>query len=262
MGLFDIFKKNEQTKITEQQPDQTQPLAAEPYLGDLDKTQIMFELCRVPYSERDDAWQNTFLDNVVEASFACGDPQVVEGPDGFPYFHLLLPESGKNFQCYVVDKIKDDFLLQLGYGIVINGNAAQPDWLFTYGDILNLHLNKQFYTLEKTAFSTETHDEVIQKAENVLIGQPSEAILPLMTRQVLSNYLQANGISSPKIVLMQRNRKNKNDISQELVFNTTPDDFENEDVFRQVMQNVAWFLPRHYSIVGMREAAISEFMPL
>jgi hypothetical protein len=267
VGLFDIFKKTEQPKTVDEKPDQVppltvQPLTAEPYLGDLNKTQLMFELCEVPYDQRDEVWQKTFLDNVAEASFACGDPQVIEGPDGFPYFHLLLPESGKKFQCYVVDKMKDNFLLKSGYGIVINANAAQPDWVFTYGDIVNLHLNKQFYTSEKTAFSTEKNDEVIQQNEDVLTGQPSEAILPMLTRQVLSSFLQTNGVSSPKIVLMQRNNKSNSEISQELVFNITPDNFENEETCRHVMQHLAWFLPRHYSYVGMRETALTSFMPL
>jgi len=44
-----------------------------------------------------------------------------------------------------------------------------------------------------------------------------------------------------------------------LVFNLTPAAFENEEVFRSVMQNLGWFLPRHYSFVGMKE---ESFMPL
>ncbi len=270
MGLFDLFKKkstSENVLVTTQpeqnlQPAEMQAKIAEPYLGDLEKTRSIYELIKTPYGDRDTAWQEGFLQNVSQASFKCGDPQVTSGPDGFPYFQLFLPEPNQQFQCYVIDRMKDDFLLNLGYGVVINPIGEQPEWVFTYGDIVNLHINHVFYTHEQTAFSKNGPDEVIQEKEEVLIGQPSEYILPAATRQILSGFLQAQGINKPKVVLMQRKDKTTNAISQDLVFNITPDNFTNEEDYRAVMQHLAWFLPRHYAYAGMRESALPEFEPL
>ena len=104
MGLFDLFRKNEQeTETTQPKPTTNK------YLGDLEKTQIIFDLIRVPAEERDEQWQRSFLTNIVEASFRCGDPQVIAGPDGFPYVQLLMPKPNESFQCYVIDHMKDDF---------------------------------------------------------------------------------------------------------------------------------------------------------
>ena len=270
MGLYDLFKKKSTSEKvladvqTEQnlQPADTQAKVAEPYLGDLEKTRTIYELTKTQHSDRDAAWHEDFLQNVSQASFKCGDPQVISGPDGYPYFQLFLPEPNQQFQCYVIDRMKDDFLLNLGYGVVINPIGEQPEWVFTYGDIVNLHVNHVFYTSEKTAFSKSAQDEVIREKEEVLIGQPSEYILPAATRQVLSSFLQAQGINTPKVVLMQRKDKVTNEIFQELVFNITPDNFANEEGYRAAVRHLAWFLPRHYAYAGMKESALPEFEPL
>ena len=270
MGLFDLLKKKPASEnvLADVQADQniqsteTQKKGAALYLGDLEKTRAISELVKTPHSGRDAAWQKAFLQIVSQASFQCGDPQVISVPDSFAYVQLFLPEPNQQFQCYVIDRMKDDFLLNLGYGVVINPVGEQPDWVFTYGDIVNLHVNHIFYTNDETAFSKNRQDEVIQSKEKVLIGQPSEYILPLATRQVLRSFLQANGISVPKVVLMQRQDQIKSHISQDLVFNITPDNFGNEEDYRAVMQHLAWFLPRHYAYAGMSENALPEFEPL
>lgn len=257
MGIFDLFRKKQQAQIAEP------PQVKQPYLGDLEKTQLIFELIRLPREQRDEQWQQSFLQNIIQASFRCGEPQMINGPDGFPYFQLLMPRPNESFQCYVIERMKDDFLLENGYGVVINPDAGQPDWVLSYGDILNLHLNGSFYTTGPTLFSTAKEDETILKDERALVGQPSELILPAMTRAILREFLISNGIKSPKVLLMSRSSVNTNEQFQDLVFNITPADFESEEVFRSVMQHMGWFLPRHYSYVGLSENGFDDgFMPL
>jgi len=255
MGLFDLFRKKEQTAETAQpEPDTNK------YFGDLEKTSVIYSLIMVPPEERDEQWQQSFLENIVQASFRCGNPQVITGPDGFPYVQLLMPLPNESFQCYVIENMKDDFLLESGYGVVINPESGQPDWVLTYGDIMNLDLSGSFYTTGETPFSTLKEDEIIEGEEDVLVGQPSELILSNRNRAVLREFLQSVGVKTPKVVLISRSSKNG---SQELVFNLTPEDFESEEAFRQVMQSVGWFLPRHYSFVGMKEDSFkASFMPL
>jgi hypothetical protein len=260
MGLFDFLKSKET-------PAPTTPTApvkdAEPYLGDLAKTNELYHLMTVPKPNRDEAWDAAFLANLSAASFRCGTPQIIQGPDGFPYFQLFLPEPGVSFQCFVIDRMKDDFLLERGLGVVINPTPAGPDWVFSYGDIVNFALNNEFYTTEETPFSKAVNDEVIEGEEQVLVGQPNETLLPQATRDVLREYLQSNGVATPKIVLLMRRLGNGDGISQDLAFNITPHDFGNEAEYRSVMQQLGWFLPRHYSFVGMHEeASPGSFEPL
>lgn len=230
----------------------------EPYLGDLNKTDILYNLVQTPRNERDEKWQQTFLENIGQASFRCGNPQVIKGPDGFPYFQLFLPEPGKSFQCYVIERMKDDFLMVSGFGVVINPTPDSAEWVLTYGDILNLHLNKTFYTSTETPFSRDTSNKTITENEKVMIGQPSETILPKQTRQLISEFLKRNGIRHPKVLLMMRHRKDGKGVSQELIFNLTPAKFKDENTYRSVMQTISWYLPRHYSFAGMDEKSLGN----
>jgi hypothetical protein len=257
MGLFDFLKPQ-----TDPAPAAPAP-ATEPYLGDLAKTNELYHLVAVPKPDRDEAWDAAFLANLAGASFRCGTPQIIQGPDGFPYFQLFLPEPGVRFQCYVIDRMKDDFLLERGLGVVVNPTPAGPDWVLSYGDIVNFALSHEFYTTTETPFSKAVGDEVIATEEQVMVGQPSETLLPQAVRAVLRDFLQANGLATPKVALLMRRQGASAGVSQDLVFNITPADFGDEAHYRSVMQQLGWFLPRHYSCVGMQEAALSGgFLPL
>ncbi|WP_053058285.1 hypothetical protein [Pedobacter sp. BMA] len=261
MGIFNFLKKKEEAIAPQEGGKASQ--TKEPYLGDLSKTGVLFELTQVAPEQRDAAWVDAFLGNIAQASFRCGEPQIITGPDGFPYFQLFLPEPNKSFQCYVIDQMKDDFLLDAGYGVVINPSPTHADWVLTYGDILNYHLNKTFYTDTETPFSKKVMDETIAENEQIMIGQPSEAILPLQTRKVIKEFLELNGVKQPKVLLMVREQAGGQGTTQDIVFNITPKDFSDEETYRGVMQTIGWFLPRHYSFVGMNEQGVGEgFMEL
>ncbi|POY35451.1 hypothetical protein C3K47_15435 [Solitalea longa] len=254
MGLFNFYKsKGEKSVAPLPEPE------SKPYEGDLNKTKILAGLIKTPFEKRDDFWKDAFLGNVNDASFACGNPQVIEGPDGFPYFHLEIPKPNQPFQCYVIKHMVTDFLLQKGLGIVINAGIGNPDWVFSYGDILNFHLRNEFYS-ESVSWDLPKH-EVIQEKEKILIGQPSEMLLPLETRLVMRGFLQTFGIHNAKLLLMNRSRPEGN--LQELVFNLTPDKFQSEDHYESIMRSIGWFLPRHYSYVSMHETSFkADFLPL
>lgn len=235
----------------------------QPYLGDLDKTRQIDVLVKVLQSDRDEIWNQAFLANVTQASFCCGEPQVITGPDGFPYFQLFLPEPNKSFQCYVIENMKDDFLLATGLGVVINPGSDSADWVLSNGDIVNLHLNNSFYTTGQTSFSNRNGVETLTESEEVMVGQPNEKLLPASTRKLLREYLNRIGMPEPKVLLLMRKLKDGTGVSQDLVFNVTPDLFEDEKGYRAVMRTIAWYLPRHYSFVGMSEETLgTDFMPL
>lgn len=153
------------------------------YSNDLRKTDLIYRLISIPKSVRDDNWKDQFLSHVAAASFRCGTPQVAIGTDGFPYFQLFVPEPGIEFQCFVIDKMINN-LISHGFGVVINSNANNPEWVFSYGDILNYHLNNRFFSND-SLFSKHIRDEILPKQEKLYFGEPSEKILPLKTRKIL-----------------------------------------------------------------------------
>ncbi len=261
MGIFDFFNKKDNVETPPETINKVQQ-TAEGYLGDLEKTGILDDLVKTPKAQRDQQWQDKFLTNVSGASFRCGEPQVAAGPDGYPYFQLHLPEPNKKFQCFVIDEMKDH-LLKSGFGVVINPAPNSADYVFSYGDILNLEVNNTFYTDGETQFSKGASDETIDKDEKVMVGQPSEAVLPKAARQIISEQLKKSGVETPKVVLLMRSNDDGKDISQDLVFNVTPKDFADEESYRAVMKSIGWYLPRHYSYLGMEENSLgNSFMPL
>ncbi|PZP52277.1 MAG: hypothetical protein DI598_01120 [Pseudopedobacter saltans] len=226
----------------------------EPYYGDLEKTGILVDLCSVPLEQRDDNWFAEFISNVPLASFRTTEKQVITGPDGFPYFQLELPEPGVQFQCYVLDNMVYDFLLTNGIGVAINSSKAQPDWVFTYGDIFNYAIKKDFYNKDNTNFNRAGEEQITPSDmnNNVMVGQPSEFILPNPARAVLKGFLQFKQIQDPKVMLMTIQTPDGKE-AQDLVFNFTPQDFASEEDFQTTIQQMQWFLPRHYSLAFFQE---------
>ncbi len=219
---------------------------------DITRTQVMDNLFQVPQQERDEAWQKIFCEEVQTASFACGNPQVISGPDGFPYFVLKIPEPNTPFESFCIRNMKDDFLLERGLGVVINPTAHSADWVFSYGDIVNLHLNKEFFT--KTDDIHLQNKETLQQDEKVLIAQPSESYLPRSARRVLRAFLEGTGIQEPKILMLCRTIEGQ--VVQELAFNVYPEDFSSTEQLNYRLQQISWFLPRHYIVLSLSKKSV------
>ncbi|UIR54564.1 hypothetical protein LZQ00_09790 [Sphingobacterium sp. SRCM116780] len=236
--------------------------STENLLGDLSKTIIINSLIEVPFHERDEKWVAEFLENIGESTFQLADSEVIIGPDGYPYFQLENAPKDQNFQAFVIKNRLKSFLLKKGMGIAINAHQEKPDWIFSYGDLVNFHLNNEFYT-DDSIFSKKTEEAHINKDEQILVGQPSETILPQDLRHNLREYLINMGIKDPKIMLIARNYEDENLVSQDLVFNITPTMFQTEKDFKEIMSSISWFLPRHYSYIGVDEQTVENgFMAL
>jgi len=267
MGLLDIFKKTENGKEIPSGKSTQQAVTAplQQQLTDeqrlsLEKTQSVADLLAVPKSERDEQWASQFLADLPLASFRCGTPQIVAGPDGFPYFQLFVPAPGEEFQSFVIQRMATEFLLERGYGVLINPGVEDPDWVLSYGDILNYNLNGSFFT-QDSLFSSGDEEVVGSEDEEIIIGQPAETILPLQTRKLLKDFFELNGVEDPRVLMLVR--KNGTAMCQDLAFNITPSHFETETHYKNMMQTVTWYLPRHYSLIGLNDPEVEKgFMPL
>lgn len=227
-----------------------------PSLGSLEKTILINELIKTPLNERNTTWLNDFLSNIDECNLQLGNPEVAIANDGFPYMNVHTVDTNENFKAFV---IKNELLrvLSNGFGLVVNSGNGTPDWVFTYGDLLNYHLNNEFYT-EDSPFSEHGKDFEIPKEEQIVVGQPSETILPAATRGYISQFLRESGIPNGKVLLLARNVEDEELASQDLVFNIHPGLFRNMQEYEQTMNGISWMLPRHYSIVGIDENTIES----
>ncbi|OBX25836.1 hypothetical protein LX77_03112 [Gelidibacter algens] len=248
MGLFDFLKP----KVEPRQSIQIIP--ANRLECDSSKTAIVAALFKTPKEQRDAVWDKTFYENVAHASFACATPQVLTGPDGFPYFILNTPEENKPFESFCISNMKDDFLLANGWGVVFNPTAYNSaDWVFTYGDIVGLHLNNKFIDetdpsdIENIEFTKTVG--ALKKEEKVMIAQPSVDYLPFATRHALKLFLQSKGIKKPKLMLLNCYTESK--VTRKLAFNIHPEDYPITSQLDYLMQQVGWFLPRQYIIIPL-----------
>jgi hypothetical protein len=242
MAFWDFFSDKPKVELP--------PGKKTPYQGDMKKTSMLYQLFAIPKERRDENWMKNFIANVADAGFRCSEPQVIQGPDGFPYFMLFLPNQYQPFQAFVIRRMKDDFLLEAGYGIVINPHGAQSyaDWVFSYGDIVNFHINGEFYT---SIHIPEFEDDELNYGD-VQAEQPSEKFLPKQARLVIKDFLKSQGMQLPKILLLTKNIDGCR--VQRLVFNLYLENFPTTRHFEFTMNHLSWFLPRHYKILQLPSA--------
>lgn len=225
-------------------------------LGNLEKTINLQHLLETSLPERTPQWIADFLENIDECNLQLAEPEVAAANDGYAYMNVKTVDPEINFKAFVIRQSLKTILAN-GFGLVVNAHKEQPDWVFSHGDLLNLYLNDEFYT-DESIFSEHGKDFVLPKDEKVLIGQPSEQILPKETRQHIREFLSYSGIRDAKVMLMVRNPEDEELVSQDLVFNITPKMFATQEAYIQVMNTLAWFLPRHYSIVGIDESSVDS----
>ena len=224
------------------------------YQGDLAKTDILNKLFQTPKTERNAEWKQKLFVNIADAAFRCANPQIIKGPDDFPYFILFQPDAYQQFQAYTIRHMIDDFLLDSGYGIVINPKGNQADWVFSYGDLVNFHLNGEFYTTIN--IPQLENKETLGKDEKALIAQPSEKCLPKKARSIIRDFLKSMGIEKPQVMLVTRII---NEIPvQELAFNLQPSHFPSTKHFEFTIEHLAWFLPKHYIILTFPEGSPAQ----
>jgi len=206
---------------------------------DLDKTRIIHQVFLVPPEQRNDEWLKVFRDNIWHATLQMREPQVIKGPDGFPYLNMSIPEPGKPFESYCVSHVAN-FCLENGYGIAIfmPGNDT-PLWVFGMGMIDSLVRHKSW----EGKYSTAGNGGVGEKKE-VLVGSPSEDYLPVYARNFISVLMKAYGLAQPKV-------GNLFDpgVGASLMLNCRVDDFADQETANSLANRVLWYLTPGIGVV-------------
>jgi hypothetical protein len=229
---------------------------------DLAKTDQVVKLLDTPRDQRDDAWQDAFQEAIVDASMATAPEQVIQGPDGFGYFVLRRPPVGESFSAFCVSHVLET-CTNRGLGIVIEPAGSSAEWVFTYGDLFSLRAYGSFRGDPSDADGPRAGPVagVLEKETQVMVGAPSEQLLPAWARRVLASFLKTVAkVDDPRVlVLMESQRLGRN-----LVFNVYPEDFPSEQQYQGILNALGWFMPPNRRVIGMSRTAGLEksFVPL
>ncbi|MDR3612294.1 MAG: hypothetical protein P4L53_01935 [Candidatus Obscuribacterales bacterium] len=224
---------------------------------DLEKTQELERLFQVDRKARDEMWYKSFFSAVVDASLVCGHPQVVIGPDQFPYFHLGLPSRGA-FEPFCISHILDNALSNV-FGVCIFSsleNTSAPEYVFSYGDLLSYKLYGTFAgdpAEVNTRPSPALKQEVLTEARDILVGQPNEDYLPTISLKALGDFMRKRlGHPDPKICLILDTQLKP---SKNLAVNVGIDDVGGDPKqLQSIFGVISWFLPRNYGLMSVPSA--------
>ncbi len=228
---------------------------------DVYQTMLVDQLLETPREMRDLNWRTELFKVITTACFKCGNPQMSHGPDGFPYFELHLPEPEESFESFCIHNLID-YLLENGYGVAINPKEGSADWVFSYGDIVNLKLNGEIY-------SVPNHDPLPEyyatdEEEEVMVFQPSEDYVPAIVKRMLHSFMTYLKVKEPAMLAFMRTGGPEKNNATQLCFNIFPEDYSNEEEFLIRLRQLNWFLPRHYIITGFSKESpfVKYFEPL
>jgi hypothetical protein len=215
-------------------------------------TAVVSRLFNVPQEDREGDWQERFLDCIVTASMEV-DNKVTAGPDGLYYFSMKLPDASKPYPAYSLLSIFPH-VLQEGAGITVSARDEEVQWVFSYGDVVNYHVNRQFYSMQ-VAKDVPLGGVTLAAGTKMLVGDPSEDYLPKAARRVMRSFLEANGIARPQVALVVREEAGDGTAAvSELAFAAQP----GTEFPAGLLDMLRWFLPRHYLIVNFRTPLVLD----
>ena len=207
-------------------------------------------LIQQPESRRDQAWEANFLDGIIQNKVQVESDQAKAGPDGWPY---LFVRTGPEGQEPVRDVI--GWLGRQGIGLVVNAHKMLPDYIFTYGMIWNFVETGRFVFPDAPA---PQKDVVYSKDDGWITGAPSEKYLPPYVRQVLRDFLQAQGFLKPRVLVVS----SKDFAQVDLVFSVESLNQVPQAQHATVAEMLGWFLPLHYNLVLAEEKSLPPFHAL
>jgi hypothetical protein len=209
----------------------------------------LIKLFAVPPEKRDRAWLDNVHKYALNASLVSAEPQIIQGPDGFPYFQLHIPAEGPITPFCVSHII--DYCVENGYGAVIFGADKQrPEFVITFGQMGCL---KGF---NKWIFEDFTGTREVKEDTEVLTGVPSEEYFPNFMRPVLASFMrEALRVETPKIGLVMMPNGERS-----LVVNIKPSQLKSEEHARSLAGALQWFLMPGQGIMFLPENMDDEWM--
>jgi hypothetical protein len=231
---------------------------------DLDQTDRVAELAKIPHDDRDAAWLADFLAAIPTAAFRVPPEEIMKGPDGFPYLLFFLPPADVEFQGFSLRAVLDTCLAK-GVGLAIYPEQKdKPIYVFTYGQLWSYKSTGRFDARDAdTAAPTMPPPAALggdpAKRDQAMIGSPNDAYFPPFARGIVREYLKLNGVGIPRVALVADADGRR---PQSLLFNLYREDFKNDDHLREVLMRLSWYFPPHYNLRPLvdRGTQVDEYL--
>lgn len=209
-------------------------------------------LLQRPESQRDNQWEQDFLTQFATINVQLESDQAKTGPDGWPYLFVRTGAEGSEPASRIVQ-----WLAGKGIGLAVNAHKMIPDYIFPYGMLWNFVETGRFLQPQSQSQSESRSGEAIYK-EGALAGPPSEKYLPPYARDMIREFLRAQGFTAPRVLVVSSPKFDEVDLILSLDSLQGLEKAEHQ----AFADRMAWFLPMHYTLVLGREQGLPSFSPL
>lgn len=217
-----------------------------------------FELLQVMDSKRDLAWEEAFLKGLPYAHLTVLDEDPQMGPDGFPYLLVGLERDGTEPGSRVLSWLKET-----GIGLVINPEKHYPDYILSYGMIVNFAMRGRFFEPEDIKPQGEIKKEIEPSKGQAVYAVPlSQSQIPEVCLNFVGDFLRHQAIVSPLAAFLSWDGK-----TYDLAFDIESMGSElNAKDQEQLANALRWFLPGQCNVAFVKQsslpAEIRIFSPL
>ena len=223
-------------------------------------------LLRFSMAGRGPLWIERFHEAIATALVEVGepgdphatDPRVVRGPDGFHYAEARVRRMGglevpfRELARWCTDE---------GYGIALHPDRQPPDFVFSYGHLWSLRAYDSFDGdgVEPPMRSTSS-EAVFDANAEILMGTPSEEMLPHFAREALARMFEGFGMPSRQVALLMVPDRHP---SRTLVFDVAERYMPDPSSFRALLDTLSWYAPPGLALAAVDpEGQSVPFLPL
>lgn len=209
------------------------------------------ELCESPIAQRNEQWESNFLAALPHSYLSIVNESPQNSFDGWPYLFVQPGLEGKDEPTTRVL----DWLVQKGVGLLISPEKSAPDYVLTYGQVWNFKETGRFISPLEEAAPTGAFE--LSPGAKILAGPPHEKYLPLYVRSILREFLAAQGVVFPRILVLSTDQKNF-----DLCFSIESLGNPPKEEHQGIAEALSWFLPTHYSVVLISEEGLPAFVAM
>lgn len=207
------------------------------------------ELASIPDDQRDQNWEDQFLQALSGSQLTLISQDAQQGPDGWPYLLAKTDQSGSEPAQKIIQ-----WLAERGIGLAINPDKEYPDFVLTYGMLWSFRESGKF--IQRNVPTSQGKVE-ITKDSIKHAGTPTEKFLPNYVRKILKDFFRDQGVVAPKILVISFDEK-----TYELAFSAESLGNPPESEWEGIAEAISWFLPSHYSILILSEKILNNFSAL
>jgi hypothetical protein len=214
-------------------------------------------LFKVPFEKRSPEWFKNLMQFSMNATMGAGEPQVIRGPDGFPYFRLFIPETGKAVTPFCLGHILDHCCAQ-GLGVVMfdSETAKDPSYIFTYGLLGCIKAFNRWVFEESVGQGLQS--ETLEEKRRLLTGIPSDDYFPKFMWPFIGSFMQGViGVKEPKVgpILDPANTPERS-----LVVNITRAMVQSDQQLQSIGHALQWFMPPGQVLMFLPEGMDEDWM--